>query len=271
MKTILYLLLISGLLYSCASPPAPATVTDSITTTVAAPVVIDPVALPLYMLTDTVLSFSGTWVNEDYANKIREFKAPGGTTVPMESCIIIPERTLVVTRMIAGFYEGAADLAVGKDGEQYVLYSPELPDYQPNIIEVISPERIRIDTTYFIKIKTPSTNNSLNILEELLFAGNYLTEDGKSVTFTPDGQIKGLGKITYYESNPDYSVLEIETDINIVRLGQSSANMKDYAFTFDGDTLFIHKVECLSKVHYDAYCPQPAISDLVYTLVKQPS
>ena len=59
---------------------------------------------------DTIVNFSGYWVNESYVNSVKKTKSPVKTHVPENSCIWIPKRTLQFTGMIDGFHEGGESL-----------------------------------------------------------------------------------------------------------------------------------------------------------------
>jgi len=93
---------------------------------------------------DTALSFAGLWVNEAYIANIHKTRSPRQSQDVMESCITIPSRTLQVTRMVAGFHEGAEDLVVVKDRDRYKLYDADLSALQKEM-ELISPTRISVN------------------------------------------------------------------------------------------------------------------------------
>jgi len=275
LKNYLYLVLI--FIYACETPSQPiATQADTTTAPVTGappPAFVDAVEVPAYALLDTTVSFSGIWVNEIYVNKVRDFKTPCNSQNVMNSCIEIPDSTLKITRMISGFYEGAADIAVGFDRDHYVLYNtePELMKEPVSDIDIISPDRMRIDSSYFIRMQyKPTETDKWRILEEILFSGHYKSEQGVDVTFTAEGKVTGLENISEYTAEIDYTGIESKKPINLLYMGYNKLELNRYCYRFSGDILFIYKTECLDTKH-EHFCTEPVQSDLVYTLIKQPS
>jgi hypothetical protein len=266
LKNSLYLL--PFLICACETPAEPvATPADTVAVvpTEAPPAFVDAVEVPAYALLDTTVSFAGTWVNEIYVNKILQFKTPCRAQNVMRSCITVPDSTLKITRMVDGFYEGSADQAFGFDNGRYVMYytEPELMKEPVSEVEIISPDKIRIDTSYFIKI------SSGHILEEILFAGKYKTEQGTDVVFTAEGRISGLDGIKEYTAEIDYTGLETDKPINLLYMGVDKVALDRYCYRFSGDILFIYKTECLDIKKRENFCAEPAQAELVYTLIKQ--
>jgi len=82
--------------------------------------------------------------------------------------------------MISGFHEGGAEMVVVKDGNRYELYDPEFKTPK-DIIEPISPDRLRIGNQYFQKLKYPdkakydgySNNNSFSRWLTFCIVANY--------------------------------------------------------------------------------------------------
>ena len=54
----------------------------------------------------SIIPFNGLWVNEHYVNEIRQGKPLRESQDTGTRCIVIPTRTLQVTRCIYGFHEG---------------------------------------------------------------------------------------------------------------------------------------------------------------------
>ncbi len=111
-KTLLIITL--GLLFSCATEtsqetvninPAPDTLTNRPND---------------FRTFDTLVSFAGSWLSQDYFNSIKKFKSPREAQDDSEF-IIIPKRTLQGTIMIYNFHEGGAFLKVVKNNENYEL------------------------------------------------------------------------------------------------------------------------------------------------------
>jgi hypothetical protein len=221
------------MLYACTSPSQPAkqdAVKDSINTP----------ALTEYTTLDAEVPFAGIWVNEEYIDKIKRSKSPVKSQHVMQSCIMIPNRTLQITRMISGFHEGGADVAVGKNGDQYLLFSPKSADS----IQLISSSRIKIKDHYFIKLEHgDSTRGNWGILEEILFKGHYKLENGKNVEFTEDGKVDGLDDFTSYIAVIDYAGTDTPSDVSLIQLGKPEEQSEEFGYRFAQDTLYIYKTQ----------------------------
>lgn len=148
--------------------------------------------MPGFKTARNALGFAGIWVNEIYVNSIRKNRSPKQDQGLMNSSINIPDSTLTTTSMISGFHEGSSEMVVVKDGNRYWFYDPELTT--PNdVIQVLSPKRLRIGDQYFLKIEHGDMNKyEWSILNEILFAGKYQNQEGKEVVFSFDGHISGL-------------------------------------------------------------------------------
>lgn len=192
--------------------------------------------------------FAGTYVNEEYVDKILKNRSPRLDQDVEKSCIEIPDSTLKVTSWIYGFHEGGGNLVVIKNGDRYVFYDPDAkkPD---DTIELLSADRLRVGKLYLRKLRYPDHDKyDWGILEEILFSGKYQTEDGKEVEFGADGHVKGLADtITCYVPFADYEGGP-GGEADQIGLGQSQEHNTQYAFRFDKDTLFICH---LDHVDYD--------------------
>lgn len=243
------------MLYACSSPSQPAKQEagkDSLRQTSSG-----------YKTLDTEVPFAGVWVNEDYIEKIKRSQSPVRSQHVMQSCIVIPGRTLQTTRMIAGFHEGGPDVAVGKDGDQYYLFSSTSADS----IQVISPERIKIKDHYFNKlVHGDSTRGNWGILEEILFKGQYQLENGKTVTFKEDGTVTGLDDFTTYIAVIDYTGTETPSDVSLIQLGKPDEQSEEYGYRFAKDTLYIHKTQL--KLDNDHKYDHVVFAEQVYKLIK---
>ena len=65
---------------------------------------------------DAPIPFNGLWVNEHYVNEIRQGKPLRESQDTGTRCIVIPTRTLQVTRCIYGFHEGGEGMVLVKKG-----------------------------------------------------------------------------------------------------------------------------------------------------------
>jgi hypothetical protein len=222
--------------------------------------------LPRFKTLDTILSFSGIWVNEEYINKIINTRSPRISQGVVKSCIVIPERTLMVTRMIAGFHEGGEDRVVVKDGDKYLFYNAGLTFIRDSI-EIVSQRKIRIGNQYFKRLIHQDTSmNDLGILEEILFKGRYQSEEGKEIDFGEDGHVLGLDSFKFYFPVIDYT--DGPADVDHVQLGHANVKLQQFGFRFDKDTLLIYKIQCLKFDSAERDCETEALGEIVYRLIK---
>lgn len=265
MNRILLLLLIACCVFSCVNPAAEqqAAAKDSVVLNEAA-----PEAPADFKTLDTALSFAGLWVNETYIDKIRKTKSPRQSQDVMESCITIPSRTLQVTRMVAGFHEGAADMVVVKDRDRYKLYDADLSTLQKEV-ELISSSRIRIGDQYFSRMSHHDTTlTDLGILEELLFSGRYERERGKEVVFTADGRIQGLDSFARYIPTIDYTAGSL-VDFDLINMETAKNRETTYGYRFKGDTLLIFRTTCAIWDSESNFCDSIAAGPMLYKLVRK--
>jgi hypothetical protein len=217
-------------------------------------------------LLDTALSFSGVWVNEAYINKIKVNRSPRLSQSNEKSCIVIPLKTLMVTRMIYGFHEGGGDMMIAKDGNSYYFCDPVSKKIQDSVT-VISPTRIKIGDKYFSRLKHQDTTMiNLGILEEILFKGRYRMVNGSEVDFFEDGSVKGLDSFRAYLPQIDFTT--DATFVDHIQLGLSKEKLHDYVFLFDKDTLYIDKVTCVEYDSASHVCLKEGGGDQVYKLIK---
>jgi hypothetical protein len=224
---------------------------------------------PDFKTLHAALGFAGTWVNEIYVDSIRKNRSPRQDQQISESCINIPDSTLKTTSMISGFHEGGTEIVIVKDGNRYQFYDPEFKTPK-DIIEPISPTRLRIGNQYFQKLKYPDMDKyEWGILNEILFSGKYKSQDGKKIVFGMDGHIDGLDTVAYYQPHADYTG-EQELDVDRISLGQSRKNTHEYGFRFDKDTLLIYRIDC---VQYDSMaheCGLEKLGELRWRLQRVP-
>jgi hypothetical protein len=262
MNRILLLLLIACCVFSCVNPAAEQHAADKDSVVLNEP---SPEAPADFKTLDTALSFAGLWVNETYIDRIRKTKSPRQSQDVMESCITIPSRTLQVTRMIAGFHEGAEDMVVVKDRDRYKLYDADLSTLQKEM-ELVSSTRIRIGDQYFSRMSHHDTTlTDFGILEELLFSGRYEREGGKEVIFTADGRIQGLDSFVRYSPVIDYTAGALG-EFDLVNMGTGKG--KDYGYRFKGDTLQLFRTICATAGE-GQFCDSIAAGPMLYKLVRK--
>src|SRR5258708_6440590 len=263
-----FISLLSAICFFSFSPPAAKvqSYSDSLSHVDSPNQMISTDALPAFKKLDTIIPFSGVWVNAVYLQRIRDNRSPRLSQNVAESCIIFPGRTLQVTRMVGGFHDGAADMVVLKNGDRYQFYSADLTLFLKDI-QPVSDSQLRIGDQSFIRLQHPDTTlTDWGILEECLFQGKYIDQLGRAVVFAANGHVSGLDSFSYYVPQIDYT--EMNEPVDHIQLGRSSLQMDDFGFRFDKDRLIIYNLNCL---HYDTeakQCDSAALGQRLYTLVR---
>jgi hypothetical protein len=217
---------------------------------------------------DTPLPFAGYWISENYVREIQKKKSPRLAEVPLISCFQIPSKTNQITRLISGFHEGGGDLVVLKKGASYELWDNEL-NKKTNQITIVSSNRIKLDNDFFVKLKNfnvADTTNEPKILEEILFAGKYKTDQGKIVEFKSNGQLIGFENYKSFEAFIDFADQDIQIDKFTVRKNENDG--KEFGFQFKGNNLLIYNLKCLEYDPNDKSCIKPALDNLKLRLTK---
>jgi len=214
---------------------------------------------------DAPISFKGLWVNEHYVNEIRQGRSLRESQDTGTRCIVIPPRTLQVTRCIYGFHEGGEGVVLVKKGSGYFTYSL----YSGRCVDTLWPledERMRIGQDYYIRLgKEDSTSSDLGVLEQLLFAGQYIRLNARGTTvFAKDGKIEGLDSLGWYEPVIDY--VGYPTNVDHIKLGRDKEHLNDYGLRFVGDTMMIYAIDCMQ--HADGDCVSDTFGHLMYVLPK---
>ena len=217
---------------------------------------------------DTTIYFSGSWLSENYFNSIREFKSPKKAQDGSEF-IVIPNRTLKPTMIIANFHEGGPSLTILKNGDKYQIWETQDDSVVQlmNDIQIISETKIKIGNQNFIKINSLTIKDDFKILEEILFKGRYTNADGKNIDFQNNGELSGLDKFHYYLPQNDY--FDAGSQVDQVGLGMSDKNIEWYGFKFNIDTLEIYKLNCVTLDSTDKRCVVVENGDLTYKLWKK--
>ncbi|MDO6432764.1 hypothetical protein Q4E93_19310 [Flavitalea sp. BT771] len=188
---------------------------------------------------DTALSLTGVWVNKAYLDTLLATGSPrAAISAAREPCIEFRSDTDKYAHIVFNFHEGEDEKILQKGGKYTMGDSGE--------IMALSPEEIRIGHQYFVRFKHPDREKyDYNIVEELLFAGNYQLENGAKVSFSGDGRVYGLDSMKYFTPNVDY--IGPGLDVDQLWLGMDSDVYKSpkYAFKFISDTLLLYKLNCL--------------------------
>ncbi len=214
---------------------------------------------------DTTVSFSGCWLSEDYYNSIREFSSPKRAQDGSQF-MVIPDRTLQQTIMIYNFHEGGPFLEILKHANNYEIWEVQDDSLTQRLssVEVISATKIKLDGKTFVKINPVKTQDTEQILEEILFKGQYTNSDGKTIEFKNNGQVVGLDNFKYYEPIIDY--FDAGMQVDQVGFGVSQKDLGWYGFKFNKDTLELYKLNCLTFDSTDNRCVEVDYGQLTYKL-----
>ncbi|WP_440133039.1 hypothetical protein [Chitinophaga sancti] len=270
MRYTLFILGITLGFIACKTSVASIPESEIETATESAPLVTEPDSVGTFEALDTALSFAGIWVNEGYVNDLHITQSPRLCRADSISCIDIPARTLMVTRYISGFHDGAGDIVVVKNGDQYFFTTPDLTKKDVDTIQVLSPTRIKIRNTYLYKLGKGDVNKSdWGILEELLFSGTYHFEDGKKVVFGENDTIIGMDIFKRYTPVIDALAEEVENDVDYIEFQTSADKKETYGYKFFMDTLTIYKTKCLQQNARTHACTFETYGEKMYTLIKE--
>jgi len=216
---------------------------------------------------DSVHKLEGLWVNKVYADTLLLTRSPrtsqqvGGNTY-----LYFTDSAEPSVLVGLGFHEGTAWSIIRSSNKVMLYDSGERKNM--GVVETISTEEFRLGSQDFIKLKHPNRDSyDYNIVEELLFAGNYRIQNGATVSLSPDGRASGWDTIRYYVPNVDY--IGPGMDVDQVQLGSDKDKLTPYGFRFDKDTLFIYKLNCLTADSITHECYSVAFGDVAWKLVKK--
>lgn len=255
MKHILLCILVTAALLSCGSDTKPAQ---------------QSVAPAINFKSKSVpVPFAGSWISEDYLNKIREHQSPRKAQEGSEECYIqLPDNTLRTATMVINFHEGLSDLVTVSNNGVFQLWDKQGDTLSTPLytIQTLSADSIKIGDKLFIKINPTTTTNDPRILEEILFKGMYNTKKGERVEFKPNGEVSGLGKYKYYEPVIDYFDAGLQVDQ--VGLGETADKLEYFGFKFKKDKLELYKLKCDAYDDIDKRCVDVSLGEKIYELQK---
>ena len=218
--------------------------------------------------TNTEIPFAGSWISEEYLNKINVSRSPRVSQGGNDACFIeIPERTLMQTTMIHGFHQGGADWTILRHGDKYDIwnfYGDSVRDFVEEIA-LTSPTRMTIQNKTFVKIDRVKNKNP-GILEEILFKGKYVDVNNQPVEFKNTGEVTGLEVFHYYNPIIDYN--DRALDVDQLGLGVSDKHVDFYGFKFNKDTLAIYQLKCLQYDSTRKECGVVDFGDIAYKLIR---
>jgi hypothetical protein len=212
------------------------------------------------------VTFAGTYVSQDYYDKIKQYKSPmkaqGGSLF-----IVIPDNTLQPTIMISNFHEGGPWLRVLKNKSLYEMWELQDGNLKQRLynIEILSADKIKLDTTIFVKISPQTNPDNHQVLEEILFKGSYLRPNNTAIEFQSNGQIIGPINFQFYKPMIDY--YDAARQIDQIGLGKSEEKFDWYGFKFKGDTLELYNLKCLTFDSTDNKCVVVDFGELTYKLL----
>lgn len=206
---------------------------------------------------DSVFSLRGLWVNKAYADTLLLTHSPRASQkVGGETCLYFTDSAEPSVMVPLGWHEGTA-WSIMRDSAKVILYDSGVKRNM-GVVERISPKEIRLGHEYFVKLEHSNQNSyDYNVVEDLLFAGDYQTESRSTVSLSPDGLANGWDTIRYFEPYVDY--IGPGMDVDQIGLGANKDKLTSYGFKFDKDTLFIYKLKCL--LGYDSTDNSCAVVD----------
>lgn len=218
---------------------------------------------------DTTISFSGYWLSETYFNSIKRNNSPRQAQ-DGSLFIFIPAKTLKTTMMIANFHEGGPLLTILKNIDKYQAWEIQDDSIIQAVfdIQVLSQDKIKIGDNSFVKISPIEKDGHRFILEDILFQGQYISTDNKTIEFTKNGQVKGLGNYEFYSPIIDY--IDAGMQVDQIGLGTSENDLEYFGFKFKQDTLELYKLKCLTVDSTDNNrCVEVDFGQLLYKLCRK--
>lgn len=216
---------------------------------------------------DTAHRLEGLWVNKAYADTLLLTHSPRASQeVGGNTYLYFADSAQPLVQVGLGFHEGTTWSIIRSPNKVMLYDSGE--GRNMGVVETISPEEFRLGRQDFIKLRHPNRNNyDYDIVEELLFAGNYRMRNGTKVSLSSDGRVSGWDTIRYYVPNVDY--IGPGLDVDQVELGSNKDNLTSYGFRFDKDTLFIYKLNCLVSDSLEHDCDSIAFGEVAWKLIKK--
>jgi hypothetical protein len=216
---------------------------------------------------DTAHRLEGLWVNKNYADTLLRTRSPRvSQRVDGYSFLYFSDSAQPSVLVGLGFHEGTTWSVIRRSNQVMLYDSGERRNM--GVVETISTEELRLGHDTFIKLRHPSRDNyDFDIVEELLFAGDYRMQDGATVSLSPDGRASGWDTIRYYVPGVDY----IGPGLNVdqVQLGSNKDNLTSYGFRFLKDTLFIYKLNCLIPDTLEHDCDSVTFGEVAWRLARK--
>ena len=172
---------------------------------------------------DTIVRFSGYWVNETYLKSLQETRSTiiaQGADTKVPTALIIPSQTLQTVGVNWNFNEGD-EWTILKDDNTYQAwrYSSMSKEIFQKVydINIISENRIKIGDTYFRKLSERTREKDdyrfeYHLIGEFLFKGTYSTGAGDIIKFKDNGKVTGLDEFPYYLLELNYWYPGIDID-----------------------------------------------------------
>jgi hypothetical protein len=223
-------------------------------------------------LQDTVVPFAGFWVNKKYIAELQKTRSPHkALEFAGQSCIQIPGRTLNITRMVNSFHDGGADIALVHSKNGYFLrlvsndstYGTAIP------LSVVNERTMRIERDTFEKVDCViHEDEEPMLLQKLLFAGNYISDDGKEIRLMEDGKVNGIDSIKYYGPLIDYN-WPGAPDVDAIYWGTDRSKVHQFAFQFKDDSLKFFEMECVGFDSVNLECEKTVLGKHLFDLIRK--
>lgn len=220
---------------------------------------------------DTLVPFSGSWINEGYLKRIRMTRSPRQAQDGARF-VVIPEKANRLAFFVYNFHEGGTSFRVRKMGNAFRLEEDPAESETPGTrrylpFQMLGKNRIRIEDTVFVKQDILHRGLNPLVLEGILFQGKYRLLNGKGVQLLPDGRIEGWELFSFYSPVLDYFDAGLQVDQ--VYLGADEKSARPFGFRFRGDTLCLHALRCLAFDSSENRCMEVALGKEMHRLIPQ--
>lgn len=215
----------------------------------------------------TAIEISGQWISEEYFESIKNTKSPKKVQTGSEY-MSIPEHSGEPITILINFHERIDSLVILRRSNTYEIWQVERNTITHRVrrIKILANDKISVDGKNFYKIDPVRKNGTPLVLEELLFQGRYISKNGTIVEFTKERNVSGLDDVEYYEPMVDY--FDAGRQIDQVGLRRAGKEIEWFGFRFNGDTLNIYSLNCITYDSAEKRCLEVAYGALAFSFIK---
>jgi hypothetical protein len=205
--------------------------------------------------TSIAVPFAGQWLSEDYYQSIRSDRSPRKAQEDTDAVFIeIPDSTDQKTSMIYRFHEAGPELVVRRVDSLFQIWEMQGDTLHRMAfsVEVQNDGGLKIGDQRFKRIEAQEKDNFFQILEEILFKGNYVLPDGKIMEWKANGEISGWDAYSHYHVLLDY--MDAGLQVDQVGLGKTADSLTYFAFKMNDERLELYHLKCREYSEEEKRC-----------------